>query len=377
MSKVKIVGNASGSGTLTLTGPNTNSDRTLTLPDGTGTLALTTGDDDKLPLAGGTLTGNLDVTMTSVGDGIDLIDTHTAHGITDYLPTDASLRLTQQNATEGGGRIVGATDNTGQHGLSLYGLCQDGAVATVNNIQFVGAERSGTGIAAVANDKSVLKVFNNTTELFDIKGSGDAKLSGEGTEVIMDIFSDSGSSRGAGYFRFKTDGASAEQSVAQIYMEQGSGDGAARKCNMYFQVSDNGAPATSISIANNGVASGDFNDTSDVNLKENIVDMGSATSTLKALKPRIFDWKKESKASSVAGFIAQEVAETIPTAVSGDEFIEQTFYTEEDDIPDGSVVGDEKEQGNMGKAINTTSILAYAVKTIQELEARIKTLENA
>ena len=40
MSKVKIVGNASGSGTLTLTGPNTNSDRTLTLPDSTGTLAV-------------------------------------------------------------------------------------------------------------------------------------------------------------------------------------------------------------------------------------------------------------------------------------------------------------------------------------------------
>ena len=40
MSKVKIVGNASGSGTLTLTGPDTNSDRTITLPDSTGTLAV-------------------------------------------------------------------------------------------------------------------------------------------------------------------------------------------------------------------------------------------------------------------------------------------------------------------------------------------------
>ena len=38
MSKVKITGHASGSGTLTLTGPNTSSDRTITLPDATGTL---------------------------------------------------------------------------------------------------------------------------------------------------------------------------------------------------------------------------------------------------------------------------------------------------------------------------------------------------
>ena len=36
MSKVKIEGNASGSGTLTISAPNTNTDRTLTLPDGAG-----------------------------------------------------------------------------------------------------------------------------------------------------------------------------------------------------------------------------------------------------------------------------------------------------------------------------------------------------
>jgi len=59
MSKVKITGHASGSGTLTITGPDTSSDRTLTLPDATGTLAITTDDDDKLPLAGGTMTGDL------------------------------------------------------------------------------------------------------------------------------------------------------------------------------------------------------------------------------------------------------------------------------------------------------------------------------
>jgi hypothetical protein len=36
MSKVKIEGNASGTGTLTIAAPNTNTDRTLTLPDGAG-----------------------------------------------------------------------------------------------------------------------------------------------------------------------------------------------------------------------------------------------------------------------------------------------------------------------------------------------------
>jgi hypothetical protein len=38
MSKVKIQGNASGTGVLTVTAPNTSTDRTITLPDSTGTL---------------------------------------------------------------------------------------------------------------------------------------------------------------------------------------------------------------------------------------------------------------------------------------------------------------------------------------------------
>ena len=68
MAKVKIQGNASGTGVLSVTAPNTSTDRTITLPDATGTLLNSDGDGSsltgvadatKLPLAGGTMTGNL------------------------------------------------------------------------------------------------------------------------------------------------------------------------------------------------------------------------------------------------------------------------------------------------------------------------------
>ena len=39
MSKIALSGNASGTGTLTIAAPNTNTDRTLTLPDSAGTIA--------------------------------------------------------------------------------------------------------------------------------------------------------------------------------------------------------------------------------------------------------------------------------------------------------------------------------------------------
>ena len=43
MAKVKIQGNASGTGVLTVTAPNTSTDRTITLPDSTGTLLSSEG----------------------------------------------------------------------------------------------------------------------------------------------------------------------------------------------------------------------------------------------------------------------------------------------------------------------------------------------
>jgi len=50
MAKVKITGHASGTGILTVTAPNTSTDRTITLPDATGTLLNSDG-------SGASLTG--------------------------------------------------------------------------------------------------------------------------------------------------------------------------------------------------------------------------------------------------------------------------------------------------------------------------------
>ena len=83
-----------------------------------------------------------------------------------------------------------------------------------------------------------------------IDSSGDIKNTG-GTTTTHTIFADSGSSEGSANITFNTDGASADQSVANIKMQQGSGDGGSRKGEIHFQVSDNGAPGTAMSISNN------------------------------------------------------------------------------------------------------------------------------
>jgi hypothetical protein len=211
---------------------------------------------------------------------------------------------------------------------------------------------------------------------WSVFSDGDLRQAGS-TNLATVFFMDSGTTQGAYNFTWTTDGSSAEQQVAHLYVQQGSGDGAAQKAEFVFQVADNGAPATALTIANNGVVSGNLNDTSDVALKENITDLGSATAKLKQLQPRTFDWKQASKGTGIAGFIAQEVASVIPEAVVGKDYEAPTYYADGDTIPDGKKIGDQKSTGEGGKAINASAILAYAVKTIQELEARIQTLEDA
>ena len=110
---------------------------------------------------------------------------------------------------------------------------------------------------------------------------------------------------------------------------------------------------------------GDLVDSSDENLKENITDMGATygLTTIASLRPRKFDWKEEDKGNGVSGFIAQEVQTVLPNDVNGSPH-------------------DEGEAG-LGLGVNTSGLLAVAVKAIQELKAendalkaRVTTLEG-
>lgn len=69
MSKVQLQGNASGTGIFTIASPNSNTDRTLTLPDAAGTLAIQggAGVGKILQMVSATVTGDTGTTSTSYG----------------------------------------------------------------------------------------------------------------------------------------------------------------------------------------------------------------------------------------------------------------------------------------------------------------------
>ena len=96
MSKVKIEGNASGTGTLTISAPNTNTDRTLTLPDGAGEILT-----DASTLSSSNLSGALPAldgsALTGIGGGkvlqVVIAENTTQLSTTDTSVTDTGLEV--------------------------------------------------------------------------------------------------------------------------------------------------------------------------------------------------------------------------------------------------------------------------------------------
>ena len=91
---------------------------------------------------------------------------------------------------------------------------------------------------------------------------------------------------------------------------------------------------------------------SDKRLKENVKSLNTSLEVIQGLKGVEFDWKADNKHD--VGFIAQEIEELIPEAVS---------ERSTDELDDQ-------------KTINPIPIIAHLVEAVKELKAEIETLKN-
>ena len=107
MAKVKITGHASGTGVLTVTAPNTSTDRTITLPDATGTLLTADGD-------GSSLTGvGVDGISSSANSTAMTIDSNENITISNSNSADTVLTIDSQTANGNIGILKIAGDVAG------------------------------------------------------------------------------------------------------------------------------------------------------------------------------------------------------------------------------------------------------------------------
>ena len=110
------------------------------------------------------------------------------------------------------------------------------------------------------------------------------------------------------------------------------------------------------SISQSGTSGVAYNTSSDYRLKENVVTDWDATSRLKQLKPSRFNFKAD-KDTTVDGFLAHEVSDIVPEAISG----------EKDAV--------DKDGKIEPQAIDQSKLVPLLSKSLQEAIARIDTLE--
>jgi len=123
MSKITLAPNASGTGTLTIAAPNTNTDRTLTLPDVTTTLVGTDATQTltNKSIAGSQLTGTVAGSLlTGTVAGSLLTGSVASSLLTGALPAISGAALT--GIATGGMTLLGTLTTTSGTSQTLSGL---------------------------------------------------------------------------------------------------------------------------------------------------------------------------------------------------------------------------------------------------------------
>ena len=149
----------------------------------------------------------------------------------------------------------------------------------------------------------------------------------------------------AGVSQFSANGSAA------IILNRGSDDGQ----TMNFRRS--GSSVGNIAVTTGGT---NYNTSSDYRLKENIAPMTGALDKVQQLKPVTYKWKADG--SDGQGFIAHELAEYVPDAVTGEKDAVET-YTDED--------GNEQTR-ILPQGIDTSFLVATLTAAIQELNAKVE-----
>jgi len=120
---------------------------------------------------------------------------------------------------------------------------------------------------------------------------------------------------------------------------------------LYF--TRNGTAVGNVSVTTTGTT---FNSTSDYRLKEAVAPLSGGLARVNALKPSVYKWKANGSAGE--GFLAHELAEVVPAAVTGEKDAVNS---------DGSI---------KAQSIDMSRVVPILVAAIQELTARVQTLET-
>ena len=316
--------------------------------------------------------------LTKVTDSLVDFDSLGITGNAEVLTITASTgtsQVYQKYSSDGGNHYIGVASSAGAGLLSNAG-------AYSLNIQTEGARNLAFGT-------------NNALRML-VGSAGGVAI---GTSTI-------GTPQG-----LTIDGSSASDRLLKIQDSDSSVDGSNIMMVLDFSNDDNCDNAKYIgfedsngligSVSVNGAAAVSYNTSSDYRLKENVSYDWDATTRLKQLRPARFNWISDPTDTLIDGFLAHEVSDIVPEAITGEKDATETITNavlnangkviakgiSEDDWTEGKTGEDSiypsdstweaSHEANLYQGIDQAKLVPLLVKTIQELEARITTLENA
>jgi len=340
MAKVKIEGNASGTGTFTIAAPNSNTDRTLEIPDTDGSFVTqTTGYDVSFYEDTGT-------TAKFFWD---------ASEETAYVGSFGSeCRIENAAAVSDSGSGCGfsangtATSMGSWNGYLAFLAGNNGSTKT----ERMRIDSSGRLLVGTTTQKAGLTV-NSSTWFYEPT----ATVSGN----ALNVFNYPGNV----VYGITLNDTSNGSVVAMTFQSAG----------------------TIVGSISKNTTSTSYNTSSDYRLKTDVQPMTGATERLKALNPVNFAWKVDG--SRVDGFLAHEAQEVVPEAVSGEKdaveaignvtdaegIVVQENVPEPEELAEGQT-WTKTEDRPVYQGIDQAKLVPLLTAALQEAVAKIEALET-
>jgi hypothetical protein len=300
-------GNIGGTGVITVSSPNTNSDRSISLPDASGTVNVS-GAPNEVPAGSAAAPAIYPAGDTNTGIFFPAADTIAfSEGGVEAMRLDANGRLLVGCTTGAQGRLAisGSGGTTSSGDVVVDSNASYGEIQSYNSKPLY-INRQGNNVIACVEGGNLL-VGTTTAQ------GGTSTFAADGNvKPVLAINNTNSISQSDQSIRFVRNGSTV------------------------------GTVTTTLTATS-------YNTSSDYRLKNSIAPMTGALAKVAALKPVTYKWN--AGGSDGEGFIAHELAEVCPQAVSGEK-----------DAVD--VDGKPQYQG-----IDTSFLVATLTAAIQELKA--------
>ena len=354
MSEIKLTAD-SGGGTTSLKAPSTttsNADVVLKLPvaDGSSGQVIKTDGSGQL-----SFTSNAGTTINNNADNRVITGSGTANTLEGEanLTYDGSALTILSSANQADGLLIHNTNNSQAHADAAV-MISGGDNASA----FLRLENNSQKFEIIKDANHNLLIEDDGTERMRVISSGFLKAKGN-SATYQNVSSN--------YHELVGD--TANDVVAKIQHKSTTGYGLQMQLNhgngsLYaFNLRNFASGSDNCFIRGDGDLeniNNSYGGTSDIKLKENIVDAKSQWNDIKSLKVRNFNYKADENKTKFIGLVAQEAETVCPSLVKSQRDLGQN----------------NEDLGTETKVLKYSILYMKAIKALQEAQARIETLET-